>query len=124
MMAEANATAVVRDLKIRCGALGSALVSRDGVVLGADLPPGVSPETFAILCATILGAAATAAAELGRGPPARVIVEGRDASTVVVSAGPHALLVVVVGRDADLASVSAEIVAFANLTTLRLVPSA
>ena len=35
------------------GAQAAAVVSRDGSVLAADLPPGVSRETFSIMCATI-----------------------------------------------------------------------
>jgi hypothetical protein len=92
---------VVKDLKNRIGAVASALVSRDGLVLSADVPDGVYTETFAIMCATILGAAATANTELSRAPPAHIVVEGPDSKTLIVGSGKKALLVAVVDHDTD-----------------------
>src|SRR2546427_5152472 len=42
-----------------------AVINRDGGIVVADLPRTVSPETFSIMCAAILGAGMTAATELG-----------------------------------------------------------
>jgi len=41
MMATGNVGAVVKDLKTRIGGIATALVSRDGLVLYADVPTGV-----------------------------------------------------------------------------------
>jgi uncharacterized protein len=109
MMATGNVGAVIKDLKTRINGIATALVSRDGLVLYADVPAGVYTETFAIMCATILGAAATANTELNRAPPERILIEGADSKTIVVGSGKKALLVAVVDQSADAARVLAEV---------------
>jgi len=108
MMATGNVGAVIKDLKGRIGGLAAALVSRDGLVLYADVPTGVYTETFAIMCATIIGAAATANTELNRAPPDRIVIEGSDSKTILVGSGKKALLVVVVDHSANSDKVVAE----------------
>jgi len=115
MMATGNVGAVVKDLKTRIGGIATALVSRDGLVLYADVPAGVYTETFAIMCATILGAAATANTELNRAPPERIVIEGNDSKTIIVGSGKKALLVAVVDQTAELSKVLAEVVKVADL---------
>jgi predicted regulator of Ras-like GTPase activity (Roadblock/LC7/MglB family) len=115
MMAAGNVGTVIKDLKQRIGGIATALVSRDGLVLYADVPSGVYTETFAIMCATILGAAATANTELNRAPPDRIIIEGHDSKTIVVGSGKKALLVAVVDQNADANKVLAEATKVAEL---------
>ena len=115
MMATSNVGAVIKDLKARIGGLATALVSRDGLVLYADVPAGVYTETFAIMCATILGAAATANTELNRAPPDRIVIEGTDSKTIIVGSGKKALLVAVVEQTSDSARVLAEVGKVAEL---------
>jgi uncharacterized protein len=115
MMATGNVGAVIRDLKTRIGALATALVSRDGLVLYADVPAGVYTETFAIMCATILGAAATANTELNRSPPERIVIEGNDSKTIIVGSGKKALLVAVVDQSVETSKVLAEVIKVAEL---------
>jgi predicted regulator of Ras-like GTPase activity (Roadblock/LC7/MglB family) len=91
----------LRSLRQSCGAIASAVISRDGLIIAADLPEGVSMETFAIMCATLIGAASTANSELRVGTPIHVTVESEDAKMVVVGAGRKALIVAVIGRKAD-----------------------
>src|SRR5512137_3032926 len=91
----------LRALRQSCGANASAVISRDGLVIAADLPEGVSMETFSIMCATLLGAASTANSELKVGTPQHVIVESEDAKMVVVGAGRKALIVAVIGKKGD-----------------------
>lgn len=91
----------LRSLRQSCGAVASAVISRDGLVIAADLPEGVSMETFAIMCATLLGAASTANSELRIGTPVHVVVESEDAKMVVVGAGRKALTVAVISRKSD-----------------------
>jgi hypothetical protein len=115
MMATGNVGTVIKDLKQRIGGIAAALVSRDGLVLYADVPAGVYTETFAIMCATILGAAATANTELNRAPPERIVIEGNDSRTVIVGSGKKALLVAVVDQSADVQKVLAEATKVAEL---------
>jgi len=91
----------LRALRQSCGAVASAVISRDGLVIAGDVPEGVSMETFSIMCATLLGAASTANSELRVGSPLHVIVESEDARMVVVGAGRKALIVTVIPRKAD-----------------------
>jgi len=94
MFATAEASAMVRDLRSRLGADAVALVRRDGQLLAADLAKGGYAETFAVLAATLLGAASAATREAGGGLPDRVLFEGPDARGVVVRCGSTALLAV------------------------------
>lgn len=114
-MATGNVGAVIKDLKSRISGIATALVSRDGLVLYADVPAGVYTETFAIMCATILGAAATANTELNRAPPEKIVVEGNDSKTIIVGSGKKALLVAVVEQTADVARVLDEVSKVAEL---------
>ncbi len=115
MMATGNVGAAVQDLHRRISAIATAWISRDGQILSADLPSEVYAETFAIMCATVLGAGATASAELNRSPPDRVVLHGGDSTTVIVGSGRKAMLVAVVDSSADLARVLAEVTNFADL---------
>ncbi len=114
-MATGNVGTVIKDLKSRVSGIATALVSRDGLVLYADVPAGVYTETFAIMCATILGAAATANTELNRAAPERIVVEGNDSKTIIVGSGKKALLVAVVDQSADVTKVVEEVAKVADL---------
>ena len=115
MMATRNVGAVLGDLKNRIGALATALVSRDGLVVHAEMPAASYDDTFAVMCATILGAAATASSEMGQAPPERIVVEGPGSRLVVVPAGGKALLVAAVDESTELRTVVDEVARFADL---------
>jgi predicted regulator of Ras-like GTPase activity (Roadblock/LC7/MglB family) len=106
---------VLEDLRARIEGIATALVARNGTVLYADLPVEVHAETWAIMCATIVGAAVTANGEVGRAPPDRVVLDGADSRTVIVASGTQALLVATVPGCADLARVATELEKFADL---------
>jgi predicted regulator of Ras-like GTPase activity (Roadblock/LC7/MglB family) len=74
----------------------AALINRDGAIVAAALPDGVSQETFSIMCAAILGAGMTAATELGHSAPHRVVLESGDATFLIQEVGRRAMLVLVV----------------------------
>jgi len=115
MMVVRNVSSEIQELNARIGGIATALVGRNGAVLFADVPAGVSAETFAVMCATLFGAAATAHSELDRHPPGRIIVEGTDSTTVIVGKGDQALLVTVVDRSAELTRVLEEVGKVADL---------
>jgi len=83
------------------GALAVAVVSRDGTVLAADLPAGVSRETFSIMCATIHGAGMTVSNEMRRSPPKRIALESNEGCIVIREAGRRALVVFVLPPGAE-----------------------
>lgn len=83
------------------GARSSAVISRDGLVIAADLDAGAYVETFAIMCATLMGAAVTANMELKRSVPEKVTVESSDGKMLILNAGRKAVVVTVIGTGAD-----------------------
>ncbi len=99
---------ILKDLKTAGDIEASAIVSRDGLLIAADISQNVNAEAFAAMTATMLGAAETATSELGKGIPDRVIVEGREGKIIATGAGPKALLVVMTNPRANLGLVLLE----------------
>lgn len=83
------------------GVTSSAVISRDGLVIAADLDSATYVETFAIMCATLMGAAVTANMELKKAPPERVTVESSDGKMLILSAGRKAVVVSVISNGVD-----------------------
>jgi predicted regulator of Ras-like GTPase activity (Roadblock/LC7/MglB family) len=96
---------LLKGLREDCGSIASAVVSRDGLVVAADLPPDVSQETFSIMCAAIMGAGMTATTELGKSSPTRISMESDDVRIMIYAAGRRSMLVVVLSPDADVSAV-------------------
>ena len=86
---------MVRAFKDVTDAEAVAVITRDGGVVAAELPPSVSQETFSIMCAAIVGAGMTAATELGHNAPGRVLLESDDATFLIQEVGRRGMLVVV-----------------------------
>jgi predicted regulator of Ras-like GTPase activity (Roadblock/LC7/MglB family) len=86
---------MVRALRDVTKAEAAAVINRDGAILSAELPPSVSPETFSIMCAAILGAGMTASTELRHKPPRRVVLESVDATTLIQEVGRRSMVVLV-----------------------------
>lgn len=99
---------ILKDLKTVGDIEASAIVSRDGLLIAADISHNVNAEAFAAMTATMLGAAETATSELGKGIPDRVIVEGKGGKIIATGAGPKALLVVMASPRANLGLVLLE----------------
>ncbi len=99
---------VLKELKGVGDIEASAIVSRDGLLIAADISQSVNAEAFAAMTATMLGAAETATSELGKGVPDRVIVEGKEGKIIATGAGPKALLVVMTAPKANLGLVLLE----------------
>jgi len=124
MMATHHVERVLEDLRARIEGFAAALVSRDGTVLHAHLPSEVRAETWAIMCATVVGAAVTVNRELCLGPPDHVVLESADFRTVIVASGSRALLVATVPAYTDTTTVLTEIGKFADWLASRDVPAA
>jgi uncharacterized protein len=114
MMATRSAGALLADLKSHTGAIATALVSRNGLVVHAETLSGCHVETFALMCATVVGAADAASAEVGQSPPDRIVVVGGGSKLVMVPAGKQALLVAAVGGSSELRAVVAEVASLAQ----------
>ncbi|MEA1944770.1 MAG: roadblock/LC7 domain-containing protein [Euryarchaeota archaeon] len=87
----------------------SAIATRDGLLMNADMHAKGDQEIFVAMSATMLGAAETATSELGKGIPNRVIVETDDGKLVCMGAGPKALVVVLTAPEAGLGLVLVEL---------------
>ena len=87
---------------------GSAIVTRDGLLISSLLPPDTDAETFAAMSATMIGAAETAVSELKKGTTNRVIVEGNDCKLIAAGVGNNAILVCMVAAQANLGFVLVE----------------
>ena len=92
-----------------------AVVSRDGGIVAAKLPPSISQETFSIMCAAILGAGMTAATELGHAAPHRVILESDDVTVFIQEIGRRAMVVLVVPPERSVSDIDSAVSRFAML---------
>ncbi|MDI6859577.1 MAG: roadblock/LC7 domain-containing protein [Methanocellales archaeon] len=85
---------VLADLGVAVDVEASAIISRDGLIMASDIPPGVHAETFAAMNATMLEAAEIATSQLKKSVPDTLIIEYKEGRLIAISAGPKALLVV------------------------------
>ncbi|RUM33505.1 MAG: hypothetical protein DSY33_04355 [Archaeoglobus sp.] len=93
---------ILKELKSTGDIEASAIVSRDGLLIAADISSSVNADAFAAMSATMLGAAETAMSELGKGMPDRVVAESSSGKIVATGAGERALLVVMTTPKANL----------------------
>lgn len=71
----------------------SAVVSRDGKLKDAKIPPSLHPEVFGAMSVTMPVAAKTAVEELKKGLTDLIIVQTKEAKIIVREDGPTAPLV-------------------------------
>ena len=98
---------VLREICVLGGVEGSAVVTRDGLLVASELGD-VDAETFAAMSATMFGAAETAFSELGKGLVERVIVESARSKLILMGAGSSAVLVVMVDSKVNIGLVLVE----------------
>ena len=80
----------------------SAIVTRDGLLLAADLSSDINNEVFAAMSAAVLGAAETAMLELSNDNVSGVISEFQEGKLITVGVGSKAILVALVKHEANL----------------------
>ncbi|MCI4348229.1 MAG: roadblock/LC7 domain-containing protein [Thermoplasmata archaeon] len=97
----ASAYAPIDELKRLLEAVAVAIVSEDGRMLQSALPAGVPTESFAVMSATIVGAAATVSSDLRQTPPDHIVIRGADFTTILARFDPASLLVTVVGASVE-----------------------
>lgn len=103
-MSKADRLAAVLDsfLGVSAEAEAAAVVSADGLPMASALPPHVEEDRLAAMSAALLTLGERAAEGLGRGELGQVFVEGADGYVVLMSAGPHAVLVVITSKRAKI----------------------
>jgi uncharacterized protein len=97
----APALVPIEDLKTALEAVAVAVVSDDGRMLHSALPSGVPDDSFAVMSATIVGAAATVSSDLKQTPPDHIIIRGNGFTMILARFDEASLLVTVVGATAD-----------------------
>ena len=93
---------ILKEINEAGGIEASAIASRDGLLICTTLSDQEQAEIFVAMSATMIGAAETAAAELGKGIPHITIVESQSGKIIGTGAGPKALLLVMTRPDAGL----------------------
>ncbi|PWB56827.1 MAG: distant relative of homeotic protein bithoraxoid [Candidatus Methanoperedenaceae archaeon] len=93
---------MLKEINKAGGIEASAIGSRDGLLICTTLSDQNHAEIFVAMSATMIGAAETASAELGKGIPELTIVESGTGKIIGTGAGPKALLLVMAGPDANL----------------------
>ena len=94
----------LRDLREGNPAIYWAVVARDGVVITEELPENVHHETFAIMCATLLGAAHTLNSEFPDSDVERIIIEAGKFRLLIIGVDLESLVAVILPRNLDLSS--------------------
>ena len=109
-------TALLRGLEGEGDIDGSAIVSRDGLLIASALSDDVDEEIFAAMSATMLGAAETAINELKRGRVDRVISEFNEGKLITLGTGENAAIVALVKPEANLGLVLMEMKKIQDVT--------
>ncbi|HRP09362.1 MAG TPA: roadblock/LC7 domain-containing protein, partial [Gemmatimonadales bacterium] len=91
-------TAIAR----RPDAAGAIVVSDEGLMIDAALPPGLEDEAVAALAATALKSLATFTAALGHGGLREMVIESEHGDVVILPVKAHTHLLVIARRDAEL----------------------
>jgi predicted regulator of Ras-like GTPase activity (Roadblock/LC7/MglB family) len=93
---------ILAKLKSGSDVEGAAIITRDGLVVCADMNGSIDSDVFAAMTATMHGAAETAAQELKKSDPDSVIVESKDGKIIILGAGTIAVLACIVSPKAKL----------------------
>ena len=104
----ANMDEVISNL-MRKGIKGSAVIDKEGSVYSSDLPPSVHEETFAIMCATVIGASNSANSELERGGTNKVIIDSNEGHIVIANTKNNLLLTVIVDKKREMGMIIDEV---------------
>jgi len=79
---------------------GAALVTPDGLSLVSALPNDMDEERTAAMSAAILSLGERIGQELARGEVERIVVEGKQGYSVMISCGEDAVLLVLAAKEA------------------------
>ena len=80
----------------------SAVISTDGLMMGALLPQGLDQDRVGAMSAALLSLGTRVARELERGIPEQVLVKGDNGYVLMLQAGDDAVLTVLASNQAKL----------------------
>jgi predicted regulator of Ras-like GTPase activity (Roadblock/LC7/MglB family) len=106
-MTEKDFTSTLQDLLRNLqastpGVVGAGVISADGFAIASELPQSVEERRVAAMAAAMLALGEQTTVEFEHGKLNRVFVEGENGTTIIMSAGPEAVLSVVARKDAKL----------------------
>ncbi len=106
-MTEKDLTSTLQDLLRTLqastpGVVGAGVISADGFAIASELPQSVEERRVAAMAAAMLALGEQTTVEFEHGKLNRVFVEGANGTTIIMSAGPEAVLSVVARKDAKL----------------------
>jgi hypothetical protein len=88
---------------------GAAVVSRDGLIMRAELPSQAEQVRVGAVAAAILSLSGRSVEQLKRGEFKQTLVQGTDGNIIIVAAGENALLVALTASDANMGMVFLEV---------------
>lgn len=93
---------IITELKDSNVVDAAAVIRRDGVLMASNFPKHSSgPDVFAMMSATMIGAAKSIAKKTSMSLPSRVVIDSKDGSIIISGAGTKALLVCLVKQYGD-----------------------
>lgn len=93
---------IVTDLKATKVVDAVAVIRRDGILMASNFPQySMGNEVFAMMSATIIGAAKNITQKSSMGMPSRITIHTKDGNIIIASAGPKALLVCLIKDSKD-----------------------
>lgn len=101
--------AVLHSLDRVGGIQGSAIISRDGLIVASHVPKDLNVESFAAMSATMTGAAETSVMVIDKGIPNRILVETDKTKLISVGATSELLMVVLSDPRANIGLLFVEI---------------
>lgn len=88
---------------------GVAIVSRDGLIMAADLPASVEQARVGAVAAAILSLSGRSVGQLQRGDLTQTTIQGSEGYIVITQAGANAVLVALTGQGVNLGMVFLEV---------------
>lgn len=80
----------------------SGIISTDGLMIAAALPPGIDEDRVGAMSAAMLSLGDRTAQELARGTLEQVLIKGENGYVVMTHAGPEAVVTVIAKPNAKL----------------------
>lgn len=111
----ADVQSLLKELKVEFGAVSSAVIGRDGMLISGDIPENITSETITIMCATIMGAAVTAHSEMRIGQPKLIRMTSDKHEMLMAGAGRKAIIMTVVPKGVRMDELQAKLLKIVDL---------
>ncbi len=93
---------VLREMAARLSFQGMAVISRDGVVLAAELPGQLDQTRVGAIAAGLLSLSGRSVGQLARGELQQTVIQGTEGNIIITYAGPNAVLIALADKNINL----------------------